>query len=77
GVAEYDVLKAIGDNGQSIDYTKNGNYYVFGTVMLYDGTVNSNAGNDWLAYYLPVSKGDQVTMSGIYGSATVGQQMAY
>ncbi|MFI3024820.1 hypothetical protein ACH7BB_25960, partial [Klebsiella aerogenes] len=48
GVAEYDVLKAIGDNGQSIDYTKNGNYYVFGVVMLYDGTVNSNAGNDWL-----------------------------
>ncbi|HEO9207140.1 TPA: BNR-4 repeat-containing protein [Klebsiella aerogenes] len=77
GVAEYDVLKAIGDNGQAIDYTKNGNVYIFGTVMLYDGTVNSNAGNDWLAYYLPVSKGDKVTMSGIYGSATVGQQMAY
>ncbi|HCM3125583.1 TPA: BNR-4 repeat-containing protein [Klebsiella aerogenes] len=77
GVAEYDVLKAIGDNGQTIDYTKNGNYYTFGTVINFDGTINNNAGNDWLAYYLPVSEGDLVTMSGIYGSATVGAKMAY
>ena len=77
GVAEYDVLKAVSDNGKTTDYTKNGNYYVSGVVMLDDGTINSSAGNDWLAYYLPVSAGDKVTMSGIYGSATVGQQMAY
>ncbi len=77
GVAEYDVLKAVSDNGKTTDYTKNGNYYVFGVVMLYDGTINSSAGNDWLAYYIPVSAGDKVVMSGIYGSATIGQQMAY
>ncbi len=77
GVAEYDVLKAISDNGKVNDYTKNGRYYVTGTVILIDGTVSSNAGNDWLAFYIPVSAGDRVTMSGIYGSATVGQSMAY
>lgn len=77
GVAEYDALKAVSDNGKTTDYTKNGNYYAFGTVINFDGTINNNAGNDWLAYYLPVSEGDKVTMSGICGAATVGAKMAY
>ena len=77
GVAEFDIVKALADNGATIDYTGNANYYTTGTIIDLNGVVNNAAGNDWLAYYIPVAEGDKATMSGIYGSTTVGQQMAY
>lgn len=77
GVAEFDTVKALADNGATIDYTGNANYYTIGTIIDLNGVVNDAAGNDWLAYYIPVVEGDKVTMSGTYGSTTAGQQMAY
>ncbi|HHS9742998.1 TPA: BNR-4 repeat-containing protein, partial [Raoultella ornithinolytica] len=77
GVAEFDMVKALADNGATIDYTGNANYYTIGTIIDLNGVVNDAAGNDWLAYYIPVVEGDKVTMSGTYGSTTAGQQMAY
>ncbi|HEB5179683.1 TPA: BNR-4 repeat-containing protein, partial [Klebsiella pneumoniae] len=77
GVAEYDVVKGIADNGKTINYTGNSNYYTVGVVMLLNGGINTAAGTDWLAYYVPVKEGDEITMEGTYGSLQSGQQMAY
>ena len=77
GVAEFDTVKALADNGATIDYTGNANYYTIGKIIDLNGVVNDAAGNDWLAYFIPVSEGDKATMSGTYGSTTAGQQMAY
>lgn len=77
GVAEYDVVKGIADNGKTINYTGNSDYYTVGVVMLLNGGINTAAGTDWLAYYVPVKEGDEITMEGTYGSLQSGQQMAY
>ncbi|MDV0653488.1 hypothetical protein RZP13_29505, partial [Klebsiella quasipneumoniae subsp. similipneumoniae] len=37
GVAEYDVVKGIADNGKTINYTGNSDYYTVGVVMLLNG----------------------------------------
>lgn len=77
GVAEYDMVKGIADNGKTINYTGNSDYYTVGVVMLLNGGINTAAGTDWLAYYVPVKEGDEITMEGTYGSLQSGQQMAY
>nr|UWD77065.1 MAG: tail fiber protein [Bacteriophage sp.] len=77
GVAEFDMVTALANNGESKDYTEQSTYFDVGTVILEDGTVNNAAGNQWYAYYIPVAAGDTVTMQGIYGSATSGQSMGY
>ncbi|EPF7429242.1 hypothetical protein ACSTTT_005201, partial [Klebsiella pneumoniae] len=77
GVAEYDTVKGVADNGETINYTGDSNFYTVGVVILLNGGINTAAGTDWLAYYVPVKKGDEITMEGTYGSTQVGQQMAY
>lgn len=77
GVAEYDVVKGIADNGETINYTGNSDYYTVGVVMLLNGGINTAAGTDWLAYYVPVKEGDEITMEGTYGSLQSGQQISY
>ncbi|MDE4670918.1 BNR-4 repeat-containing protein [Klebsiella pneumoniae] len=77
GVAEYNTVKGIADNGETINYTGDSNFYTVGIVMLLNGGINTAAGTDWLAYYVPVKEGDEITMAGTYGSLQSGQQMAY
>ncbi|PLD20849.1 hypothetical protein, partial [Klebsiella quasipneumoniae] len=68
GVAEYDTVKGVADNGETINYTGDSNFYTVGVVILLNGGINTAAGTDWLAYYVPVKEGDEITMEGTYGS---------
>ena len=60
------------------DYTSNASAIVDNSVMYSGGrVVSGSAYNAWRMYYIPVRKGDIVLMYGQYGSATVGEQIAY
>ncbi|MCL3317729.1 hypothetical protein L6P55_23590, partial [Klebsiella pneumoniae] len=62
----------------TIDYTGNASAIVDNSVMYSGGrVVSGSAYNAWRMYYIPVRKGDIVMMYGQYGSATVGEQIAY
>ncbi|MCL3537638.1 hypothetical protein ACH6YM_24880 [Klebsiella pneumoniae] len=62
----------------TVDYTGNASAIVDNSVMYSGGrVVSGSAYNAWRMYYIPVRKGDIVMMYGQYGSATVGEQIAY
>lgn len=62
----------------TVDYTSNASAIVDNSVMYSGGrVVSGSAYIAWRMYYIPVRKGDIVLMYGQYGSAIVGEQIAY
>nr|DAI18956.1 MAG TPA: tail spike [Bacteriophage sp.] len=63
---------------KTVDYTSDASVIVDNSVMYSGGSVVSGSSYaTWRMYYIPVRKGDVVEMYGQYGSATVGQLIAY
>ena len=63
---------------KTVDYTSDASVIVDNSVMYSGGSVVSGSSYaTWRMYYIPVRKGDVVEMYGQYGSATVGQIIAY
>ncbi|MDU2985160.1 MAG: hypothetical protein E7B40_11310, partial [Actinomyces sp.] len=63
---------------KTIDYTSVASVIADNSVMYSGGNiVSGSAYSVWRMYYIPVRKGDSVEMYGQYGSATVGELIAY
>ena len=63
---------------KTVDYTGVASVIVDNSVMYSGGrVVSGSAYATWQMYYIPVKKGDMVSLYGAYGSATVGEQIAY